>query len=58
VDYLSYAEGLARVRAYHARVKEDRSGAVEAYVALPARDYCELAGNLQKDSRASRQRTK
>lgn len=42
VDYIAYARGLAQVRAFHCPVRSDRSGAVEAYVALPARDYCDL----------------
>lgn len=43
VDYVGYATGLARTRAFHHPVRELRDGAVEAYLALPARDYCELA---------------
>ncbi len=42
VDYISYAEALARTRAFHLPVNENRSGFVEAYVALPCRDYCDL----------------
>ncbi len=42
VDYVAYARSLAQTRAFHCPVKSDRSGAVEAYVALPARDYCDL----------------
>lgn len=42
MDYVAYARGLAQVRAFHYPVKKNRSGAVEAYVALPARDYCDL----------------
>ncbi len=43
VDYVGYSVGLARTRAFHFPVRELRGGAVEAYLALPARDYCELA---------------
>ena len=43
VDYVQYAEALARTRAFHCRVKDNRSGAVEAYLALPCADYCDLA---------------
>jgi LmbE family N-acetylglucosaminyl deacetylase len=42
VDYIGYAEGLARVRAFHHPVRDRRAGAVEAYFALPSRDYCQL----------------
>jgi LmbE family N-acetylglucosaminyl deacetylase len=42
VDYIGYAEGLARVRAFHHPVRDRREGAVEAYFALPSRDYCHL----------------
>jgi LmbE family N-acetylglucosaminyl deacetylase len=43
VDYVQYAEALARMRAFHHRVSDNRSGAVEAYLALPCADYCDLA---------------
>jgi N-acetylglucosamine malate deacetylase 1 len=43
VDYVQYAEALARTRAFHYRVRDNRSGAVEAYLALPCADYCDLA---------------
>ena len=46
VDYVSYALGLARVRAYHAAVQTRRGGAAEAFVALPGRDYCEWVREL------------
>lgn len=46
VDYLSYVEGLARVRAYHAGIDARRSGAMEAFVALPNQEYCELVRRL------------
>jgi N-acetylglucosamine malate deacetylase 1 len=42
VNYLSYAEGIARSRAFHCPVREKRDGAVEAYLALPNNEYCEL----------------
>jgi N-acetylglucosamine malate deacetylase 1 len=42
IDYGRYAESLARVRAFHYPVRDDRSGAVEAYLALPCADYCDL----------------
>jgi LmbE family N-acetylglucosaminyl deacetylase len=50
VDYLGYAAGLARVRAYHNPVKEDRSGAVEAFIALPNDEYCALIRQLHQQS--------
>jgi LmbE family N-acetylglucosaminyl deacetylase len=43
VDYLGYVSGLARTRAFHHPVNALRSGAVEAYLALPIADYAELA---------------
>ena len=52
-DYLNYSEGLARVRAFHTPVTQNRPGAVEAYLAMPNRDYCDLvldfAGNSGKE---------
>ena len=46
VDYVSYADGLARVRAYHAALLPRRSGAAEVFLALPNREYCELVCEL------------
>lgn len=46
VDYAQYASGLAHVRAYHAALHPLRSGAAEAFLALPNREYCELVGEL------------
>ncbi len=46
VDYVGYASGLAKVRAYHAALQPLRSGAAEAFVALPNREYCELVREL------------
>jgi LmbE family N-acetylglucosaminyl deacetylase len=46
VDYVEYASGLAKVRAYHAALQPLRSGAAEAFVALPNREYCELVCDL------------
>ena len=43
VDYVQYAEALARTRAFHYPIRGNRSGAVEAYLALPCVDYCDLA---------------
>jgi LmbE family N-acetylglucosaminyl deacetylase len=42
VDYVQYASGLAHVRGYHAAIRDRRSGAAEAFVALPNKDYCDL----------------
>jgi N-acetylglucosamine malate deacetylase 1 len=42
VDYITYVEGLANTRAFHLLVSENRSGSVEAYLALPCEDYCNL----------------
>jgi LmbE family N-acetylglucosaminyl deacetylase len=46
VDYVRYASGLANVRAYHAALQPLRSGAAEAFLALPNREYCELVCEL------------
>ncbi len=53
IDYRTYVRGLAQTRAFHYRVRERRLGAVEAYVALPARDYCDLV-NSQDSTSAER----
>lgn len=45
-DYLNYSASLARVRAFQYPVNDSCTGAVEAYVALPNREYCELVLNL------------
>jgi LmbE family N-acetylglucosaminyl deacetylase len=42
-DYVSYALGVSRVRAFHHPVNSRRNGAVEGYLALPSGDYCELS---------------
>jgi N-acetylglucosamine malate deacetylase 1 len=42
VDYVGFSDALARMRAFHHPVRNDRSGAVEAFMALPCRDYCDL----------------
>jgi LmbE family N-acetylglucosaminyl deacetylase len=42
VDYEGYALALARSRAFHCPVRDRRDGAVEAYLALPSSDYCDL----------------
>jgi LmbE family N-acetylglucosaminyl deacetylase len=49
VDYVAYAEGLARTRAFLTPVSPDRGGAVEGYMALPSRDYCDLVRSLAPD---------
>ena len=46
VDYIGYAEGLARIRAYHAGFSPRRSGAAEAFLALPNYEYCEMVCQL------------
>ena len=43
VDYVGYVEALARSRAFHYPVRDRMDGAVEAYLALPCSDYCDLA---------------
>jgi hypothetical protein len=49
VDYIAYSGALARVRAFHNPVRENRTGAVEAFVALPSRDYCDLVRHAIKE---------
>jgi N-acetylglucosamine malate deacetylase 1 len=46
VDYVQYATGLAHVRAYQTALHPLRSGAAEAFLALPNREYCELVREL------------
>ena len=46
VDYLHYASGLAAVRGYHAALTPLRSGAAEAFIALPNYEYCRLVLEL------------
>jgi len=46
VDYVNYAKGLASVRAFQYQVNPCRNGAVEAYLALPNHEYCDLMRNL------------
>lgn len=61
VDYISLVEGLAKIRAFQCGIHERRSGAAEAYLALPNKEYCDLVlslmhkenENLRKGSRAS-----
>ena len=46
VDYVNFASGLARVRAYQFPTDVRRDGAVEAYVALPNHEYCRMVCQL------------
>jgi LmbE family N-acetylglucosaminyl deacetylase len=46
VDYIQYATALAHLRAFQAAITPLRSGAAEAFVALPNREYCELVTEL------------
>jgi N-acetylglucosamine malate deacetylase 1 len=46
VEYASYASGLARVRGYQAAMRPARTGAAEAFVALPNHEYCDLVFQL------------
>lgn len=46
IDYLQYATGLAKVRAFQQPVRPDRGGAAEAFLALPNREYCDLVCGL------------
>jgi LmbE family N-acetylglucosaminyl deacetylase len=42
VDYISFAEGLAKVRGFHGALRDRRTGAAEAFFVLPNREYCEI----------------
>ena len=43
VDHVSYAQGLARVRAYHNALWPRRQGAAEAFI---NQEYCEIASAI------------
>jgi N-acetylglucosamine malate deacetylase 1 len=43
VDYISFAESLAKIRGFQYSLREKRTGAAEAYLALPNNEYCKLA---------------
>jgi LmbE family N-acetylglucosaminyl deacetylase len=51
VDYIQYASGLAHVRGYHAALTPLRTGAAEAFIALPNRDYCMIVAALHGQTR-------
>src|SRR5262249_1292982 len=42
VDYISLAEGLAKLRAFHGNLRELRTGGAEAFFSLPNEEYCGL----------------
>jgi LmbE family N-acetylglucosaminyl deacetylase len=46
VDYVSLVEGLAKMRAFQSGIRVRRTGAAEAYLALPNEEYCELVLSL------------
>jgi N-acetylglucosamine malate deacetylase 1 len=50
VDYISLAEGLAKIRAFQYGTRERRSGAAEAYLSLPNKQYCELVLSVSASS--------
>jgi N-acetylglucosamine malate deacetylase 1 len=52
-DYLNYSAGLARVRAHQYPLNDACTGAVEAYLALPNREYCELVLSLADQNGSS-----
>lgn len=52
IDYVSIFEGLARVRAFTHNLRPDRSGAAEAFLALPNREYCDLVKTMYGPSGA------
>ena len=45
LDYLSYVSGLSKIRAFQFSGRPCRSGAIEAYLALPNHEYCDLVLN-------------
>jgi N-acetylglucosamine malate deacetylase 1 len=51
VDYAKFVSGLANVRAFQMSVRPLRSGAAEAFVALPNREYCKLVNRLHHPDR-------
>jgi hypothetical protein len=52
--YLGYASAIATVRAYQAALQPLRSGAAEAFVALPNREYCKLVCQLHAECEVAR----
>lgn len=44
-DYYTFAQGLAQVRGYQL-IKKTGNKAAEAFIALPAEDYCELVNEV------------
>lgn len=54
IDYLSYCEGLSKVRAFQYSNCPDKGGAIEAYLALPNNEYCELARYYYDKSKSSK----
>jgi N-acetylglucosamine malate deacetylase 1 len=46
VDYLTFAQGLAWVRGYQLVRSKRQKKAAEAFVALPAEDYCSLVNEV------------
>jgi LmbE family N-acetylglucosaminyl deacetylase len=47
VDYVGFSSGLASVRAFQFSGRPLRSGATEAFIALPNREYCEIVAKLR-----------
>lgn len=46
VDYVALCRSLAGARAFYNPVRPDRTGAVEAFFALPGPEYCELVCSI------------
>jgi N-acetylglucosamine malate deacetylase 1 len=46
IDYVGMCDGLAKARAFYNPVRPDRGGAVEAFFALPGREYCDLVREI------------
>ena len=46
VDYVSLAEGLAKINAFRSSIRDRRTGAAESFLALPNKEYCEIALKL------------
>ena len=48
VNYLDYMQALATVRAFHGAARPNHGGALEAFVALPNTEYCQLVQRLYR----------
>ncbi|HVA49246.1 MAG TPA: PIG-L deacetylase family protein [Pirellulales bacterium] len=49
VDYLNFVRGAAMTRGFLHSVRAKRTGAAEAFLAMPNRDYCDVVTSLYGD---------